>query len=435
MSEAPIFRLPPSSTEPVSGTLADVKKDFNRRILVVEDEIEIGEAYRAILEGQGAKILPLRRSSRQLRLPDSPQAEEPAQAFQLTIVRSSSSAIEAVRKAVAEERPYAMGFFDVRLGKGAQDGVELVRQIREIDPEIYAVFVTAYHERTVEEINQILGKEKADRWDYLNKPFSEGEILQKARNATTYWNLSYEKRQRDLELGWLRQKLLEQEKMASLAVFARGFGHEFGNILMQIMGRADMSLHGKPEQMRPALEMILKASLTASQILERFKRLARGTEQEIEKRPLHLTEPIQESIDLLQHQLDHLGVEVEVIDQLHTSVPGNLFSLVQVFVNLMLNSLQAMAAAPKKPRGGRAIKMRIGRDGEMAEIVYYDQGPGIPEEFIEKLGQPFFTTRPGSGTGLGLAICREIVEREHQGEFRIGNHPLYGAQFTIRLPL
>src|SRR4029079_4403266 len=105
-------------------------------------------------------------------------------------------------------------------------------------------------------IQQVFGKEAQDRWDYLNKPFSEGEIRQKARNMVSMWNIRKKEKAHREKLDHLKTQLSENEKMFTVAAVARGVGHEFGNILLQIMGRADLSKSGSEAEMRKALETI-----------------------------------------------------------------------------------------------------------------------------------------------------------------------------------
>src|SRR4029077_1931208 len=100
------------------------------------------------------------------------------------VVSKPSDAIDAVKASVTDNKPFAMGFFDVMLGAEI-DGIELVKQVLAIDPKMFAVFVTAYQDRSVDSIGTILGDENREKWDYINKPFTEGEILQKARNVSS----------------------------------------------------------------------------------------------------------------------------------------------------------------------------------------------------------------------------------------------------------
>ncbi|MFT3724542.1 MAG: hypothetical protein QM773_13270 [Hyphomonadaceae bacterium] len=130
----------------------------NRRILVIDDEPEIAEGIRRVLSpGLPANVTPLLRSSR-----SAPPVAKPASSeFDITVVNTPEQAIEAITDALRENRPFAMGFFDVVLGAEI-DGIELVKQILSVDPKMFAVFVTAYHDRTVDTIGSFLGEENRE---------------------------------------------------------------------------------------------------------------------------------------------------------------------------------------------------------------------------------------------------------------------------------
>ena len=108
-------------------------------------------------------------------------------------------------------------------------------------------------------------------------------------------------------------------------------------------------------------------------------------------------------------------------------INGNPRNLQQVFLNLFLNSIQAM------PEGG-ALTVRVGRMDGYLGIEVSDNGVGIAPENIDKLFDPFFTTKEiGEGTGLGLSVCYGIIER-HGGSIRIDSEPGAGTTVTVRLP-
>ena len=100
----------------------------------------------------------------------------------------------------------------------------------------------------------------------------------------------------------------------------------------------------------------------------------------------------------------------------------------QVFLNLILNSLDAM------PEGGR-LSISTAQRNDMVEIRVIDSGGGIPGENLPRVFDPFFTTKEiGQGTGLGLAICYGII-RQHHGMIEIANLPIRGTMVTIKLPV
>ncbi len=412
-------KLKAESTPPVPEKKIPVA---NRRILIVDDEPAIAQGIRDLLSPPSGNVVQFRKSSR-----SSTAAPAPVQTgYEITVVHSPKAALDEIKKACAEGRPFAMGFFDVMLGAGI-DGVELVKEIRKIDPNIYAVFVTAYNDRSVDSINKILGSH--DMWDYLNKPFSEGEILQKARGTTAFWNLKREKMLQEQKLSQINRQLVMNEKLMSVATVARGVGHEFGNILVQIMGRAELSRNGNEQQMRDALDTILKASETAGHILERFKNLAKPSEVKTEKSEIWAHDAIDTALSLMEHVLKTSNIKVCRIKQDRVKIIANENSLVQVFVNLIINATHAMA------KSSGQIDFSVLKLGNRVDIHVRDFGTGIPNDIIDRIFEPFFSTKKNQGTGLGLAICKEIIEVEHSGRIKVENHRDKGAEFTISLPL
>lgn len=413
---------------PVTSTNVQVSHSWNPRILVVEDEREIARSYIDILNPTAqSNVVPLRSSrSRNVAPATNSPLAKPSE-FEVTVAHDVETALALVKDSVRKKRPFAMGFFDVMLG-GSKDGFELVKSIREIDSQLLAVFVTAYNDRSIDSIQAVLGEADNSSWDYLNKPFSGGEILQKARNFTSLWNLQKEKQQKEEMLADLQVKLMESERLSAIAAVARGVNHEFGNILMQIMGRADLAREKSPEMMKDALGKILDATHRATDILDRFKHLASGSSYENQKNMTDLSSLVSEAIDLLEHQLSTNSIKVCKIKVDRVSAPVHQTSILQVLVNLMINSIHAMGSPGQ-------IDISVRKTDTTAEICLRDYGPGIPKEILDKVREPFFTTKGDKGSGLGLAICTEIVEMEHQGHFTIKNHGIKGLEVTLSLPL
>jgi C4-dicarboxylate-specific signal transduction histidine kinase len=288
--------------------------------------------------------------------------------------------------------------------------------------------VTAYNDRSVDSIQALLGENANSSWDYLSKPFSSGEILQKARNFTSLWNLRAEKKAREEVVSSLQHKLMESERMSAVAAVARGVNHEFGNILMQVVGKADLARGKSPEMMNDALNKILDATNRASDILDRFRHLANGSHMESEKEMTELPQLVEEALTLLEHQIKMHGLKVCKIKMEKVMAPVQATSILQVLVNVIINAMHAMGTSGQ-------IDISVRKADDQAEIYIRDYGPGIPENLLEKAKEPFFTTKGDQGTGLGLAISNEIVEMEHQGTFLIKNHGVKGLEVRLLLPL
>jgi signal transduction histidine kinase len=407
---------------------------WNQRILVVEDEPGIAAAYTEILKSSVRGVAPL-RSSRIRSAAVAPSAgdskpkAEPAhrENFEVTITQNAEQALAEVKRAQSEGRPFTMGFFDVLLGKG-MDGIELVRHIHELDPHIYAVFVTAYSDRNVDTIQSLLGHDRVSRWDYLNKPFNQGEILQKARNGVALWNLQQEKRISDEYTSNLQQHMMESERSATMATVARGIGHEFRNILTMIIGKAELSSHATTsDQLRESIKVILGAALRASDVLKRFNYLHNPQEGKQQKQLMMASKPIEEALILMNHQLRDKQVRVCWIRKKPCMIEGNATAMMQVFVNLIVNSVHAMGSLGQ-------IDISVIELGSNVEIRFRDFGPGIDPSLLNRVTEPFFTTKGEAGTGLGLAITKEIIEEEHGGTLKIANHEVKGLEVIITLP-
>lgn len=412
------------------SNLSKAQPEPNRRILIVDDEPAIAEGIKSILCPDAENVIPFRRSSRSAAsaAPDSTNPMPVPAGFEVVVVNSPHAALHAVKEAYAEGNPFAMGFFDVLLGADI-DGIELVKKVHEIDGRMFAVFVTAYHDRNVNSINDFLGHDKSDRWDYINKPFTDGEILQKARNVTSLWNLQRMQEWHEEQLSEAQKLLLQNERMNTVAAVGRSVAHEFGNLMMQIVGHAELAiLKNDQVRMKEALETILKASDTATNILGRFKKLASGHDKRPEKNLIHLFKPVEEAIDLMGYQFKKSQITIEKPKWEQILIEGNHHSIVQVLMNLFINAAHVM------PNGGK-IEVSIVKNGnDEAIIKVRDHGPGIPADILPKVTEPLFTTKGSQGTGLGLAICKEIIEIEHRGEMTLDNHPQGGVEISIKLP-
>lgn len=393
----------------------------NRTILVVDDEPATLEGYRAFLTPpETAK--PARRSSRRAASESDDEGTQDREEYRLLAASSGEEAIALVEKELSEGRQVAAGFFDVKLGSGI-DGLQTIQRIRGLDPAIHCVVVTAYHDRTVQEINRLFGDEFKDHWDYLNKPFTEGEIIQKARQMVAAWN-----RRRQIEE--MHAQLVRSERLAAVGQVARGIGHEFGNILLRIMGKTDLALMEKDvEKIHSHLQVVMTASERAGVIVKNLQSFSR-TQPQYGIGPLH--KPLEEAATLIQHELVKASLRFEKEFADCPPVRMDIGALAQVFLNLIINAVHATApggvirlrvAAENSPSGKPGVAARVG-----------DTGTGIPAEVLPRIFEYAFSTKGERGSGLGLAISRELVEA-HGGEISVATTVGQGTEFRVWLPL
>ena len=150
-----------------------------------------------------------------------------------------------------------------------------------------------------------------------------------------------------------------------------------------------------------------------------------------ELKSLDLNDLARETVDFLSSLAVGRKVElVSVITPGALPILGDRIQLQQVILNLVVNGIDAMRDTPSEDR---IIRIRTSRVEKFAELSVSDRGPGIPEDKLEEVFEPFFTSK-AEGMGMGLSIARTIIEA-HQGVISAKNRDHGGASFRIRLPL
>jgi PAS domain S-box-containing protein len=234
-------------------------------------------------------------------------------------------------------------------------------------------------------------------------------------------------------------KALEEEKrrierLASIGAFMSGIAHEIKNPLVAIKTLAELL----PEQYDDEEFRDTFTKVTLSEVdridtlVRRLRSLSSGSA--VPLHPLTIITPLEETLSLISGEL--IRRKITVAREYQDSLPpimGDHDQLKQVFVNLCLNSLEAMGE-------GGTLKVTVGsidnHAGQPAELIIHiaDTGPGIPAEHLAHIFDPFFTLKD-EGTGLGLAICRGILDH-HRGAISAANNAEgSGAIFTLKLPV
>ncbi|MBK1726295.1 ATP-binding protein [Halorhodospira neutriphila] len=227
----------------------------------------------------------------------------------------------------------------------------------------------------------------------------------------------------------LERELAHSERLASIGRLAAGVAHEIGNPVTGIDSLAqNLRDETDPELVRESAEAIVEQTRRISNIVQTLIGYAHaGAADERRPQPVNLRELVDEARRLVR--LSKGGRRLEIDNQLpaELELPGDRQRLAQVFVNLFSNTVDAC------PEGGRvAVSARL--VGDRAQVRVVDNGPGIPAETLDKVLEPFYTTKPvGQGTGLGLPLVYNIVS-DHGGEFSI-TADSGGTTAWIALPL
>ncbi len=235
----------------------------------------------------------------------------------------------------------------------------------------------------------------------------------------------------------LEAELLKNKKLESIGILAGGIAHDFNNILAAIMGNIDLAshcLHGNPERVKRLLQEAKKASKRAATLTQQLLTFSKGGTPV--KETSLLSKIVVESASFVLQGSNTSCSYFFAEDIWPVDVDAGQIS--QVIQNIIINGAQAM------PKGGRITveccnvtnpsqeTLLNENDGHFVKIIIRDNGSGIPSQAIDKIFDPYFSTKQ-LGNGLGLAICYSIINK-HDGYIFAGSAPGEGATFTIYLP-
>lgn len=225
-----------------------------------------------------------------------------------------------------------------------------------------------------------------------------------------------------------QQKLMQQEKLASIGLLAAGVAHEINTPLTGITSYSQMlsGSSGLSEDQKELLDLIQGQSQRAANIVSSLLNFSR--KEGIPKGPVNLADVLHQTLRFLGHQIQRAKVLVTVEEG-----EGSLFTegypnqLQQVFVNLIVNAMDAM------PAGGQ-LKIRIEKFRDQVKMSFIDSGLGMEADTKDRIFDPFFTTKEvGKGTGLGLAVVYNIMQ-DHQGNIEVESELGKGTTFVLCFP-
>jgi len=231
----------------------------------------------------------------------------------------------------------------------------------------------------------------------------------------------------------LETQLVQSEKLAAVGQLVSGVAHELNNPLTSIAGLSEFLLEQKElgKKDRGHLQVIQEQAERAGRIVRNLLTFAR--KGSAERVPVDLNDVIRRTLSLTGYDLKLKDITVE--RELSGALPevfGDRHGLQQVVLNLITNAAQAVAENPRERP--REITVSTWFDGQV-HLRVADTGPGIPDEIVQSVFTPFFTTKePGKGTGLGLSLTYSIVE-SHGGQITLEpRNPRGGAAFRVDLP-
>jgi len=242
----------------------------------------------------------------------------------------------------------------------------------------------------------------------------------------------------------LEQKLRQAYKMESIGTLAGGIAHDFNNVLSIILGNAEIAFDQIPEAnpARDNFAMIKSASMRAADIVKQLLNFSRETEQKLN--PLDLVSLVREELKFLRSTLPAFIEIRETLPDIYVPILGDSVQINQLLINICTNAAQAME------KEGGVLEISITpfaleaedllahpdlESGKYVRLTIRDTGPGIAPENLDKIFDPYFTTKAvGKGSGMGLAVVHGIV-KNHFGTIGVKSDLGKFTQFEILFPL
>lgn len=235
--------------------------------------------------------------------------------------------------------------------------------------------------------------------------------------------------ERTEQLIAMQNRVAQSERLASLGMLSAGVAHEINNPLGGILSLTALVLEDLENQdpARENLEEVVRQSERCRDIVKGLLEFSR--QQEVGSDVVDVRVVLDETLALLSKQALFHNIKLEKFYQDGVDdVVADRSQLQQVFMNIIVNAIQAMGE-----RGILTVGVAMG-EKEQVEIKIADTGGGIPREDIDKIFDPFYTTKvDGAGTGLGLSIAYGIITK-HRGSIEVESEVGAGTVFTIRLP-
>ncbi|RVH21077.1 PAS domain-containing sensor histidine kinase [Sinorhizobium meliloti] len=244
-----------------------------------------------------------------------------------------------------------------------------------------------------------------------------------------------DRRQAEAALQAANDRLARASQVASLVELSASIAHEVNQPIAAALANAQAALRWlrrePPDlaEVSEALDDVVKDGTRAGAVIDRIRSLFKNAPPSLEN--LDITEALTEIVALSRGKALKNGVFLQV--QLSEGLPtvrGDRVQLQQVMLNLITNAIEAMSDVDN---GNRNVRITAGRDDDNVFVTVQDSGPGLTQATLERVFEPFYTTKP-TGLGVGLSICRSIIEA-HSGALWATNAEKGGAVFSFTLPI
>ena len=304
-----------------------------------------------------------------------------------------------------------------------------------------ATFIVVTGEASVDSAIKAIRKGATD---YLRKPFEPDELVIRVEKALDQRRMKRDNVCFEAEKRNLQNQLRQSQKMEAIGTLAGGIAHDFNNVLSIILGNTELALADMPngQAARLNLERILTASLRAREMIQQLLSFSR--KEESGRKALRLNSVVNDSLKLMRASLPtNIAIECDVCDADCTAI-ADATQMHQIMFNLCTNAAHAMEPdggmltvrlEPVTLDGAAAAEIDGLVPGDYARIVVADTGHGIDKEIIERIFEPYFTTKDtGKGTGMGLSVVHGIT-KSNGGAIQAFSQPGHFTEFHLYLPV
>jgi DNA-binding response OmpR family regulator len=301
-----------------------------------------------------------------------------------------------------------------------------------------AAFIIVTGEASVDSAIKAIRKGASD---YLRKPFEPDELIIRVENVLKQQQMKHDHVCVQAENRQLENQLRQSQKMEAIGTLTGGIAHDFNNVLSIILGNAELALAYMPSEdaAHLNLERILTASLRAREMIQQLLSFSR--KEESGRKPLRLNSVITESLKLMRASLPTNISIKRYISTTECITIADATQIHQVMLNLCTNAAHAMES------GGGVLTIRLDpvtldsaaadtelAPGNYARLVVTDTGHGIEKDIINRIFDPYFTTKEtGKGTGMGLSVVHGII-KGIGGTIRAFSGPGRFTEFHLYLP-
>jgi signal transduction histidine kinase len=361
---------------------------------------------------------------------------------------------QAAEQAALERAPDAV-IADLRMKE--PDGLSLIERLSARDSELASLIATGHADGDA--ATQVLSTLGPLR--HVTKPFAGTDVLPKLRAALEHRTVSRELRLvrerlklRDQalrvsrkqvehtaqeletthsELATATERLVEAEQLAAVGRVVTGLAHEIGSQLALVgYAEAIKARVGDDSELAEFADIIVAAQKRLTGLVDEIRDFcephASGHDDTLEREQAELSLIVDEALAILRHDADVRTRKLVRDYRARPLVALHRQKFAQVIVNLVTNAALAT-------RSGETITVEVDSvDSDFATLTVTDTGCGMPNEVLERLGEPFFTTRGDRGSGLGIGICMRIVE-EHGGSLTYCSDLGEGTIAKVRIPL